>query len=109
MIELQNGWRIQSSALVPADGAASSTADHDGSLWRRASVPGTILAALVDDGIHTNIFPGTNPLTMPTAPFNNSRWFRAAFDLNREEVSGFTFLYHSMSQPRDWVPVSFKF
>ena len=85
-VQLQNGWRIQSAARTPADGAAISAAGFDASHWHPATVPGTVLAALVDDGIYKNIFFGTNLATIPTAPFTNSWWFRRAFNLSREQA-----------------------
>ncbi len=85
-VQLQNGWRIQSSVLVPVDGAAISTAGFDAHKWRLATVPSTVLAALVDDGIYTNIFFGTNLATIPTAPFTNAWWFRKTFDLGRQQA-----------------------
>lgn len=85
-VQLQDGWRIQSAARTPADGAAISAAGFDASHWHPATVPGTVLAALVDDGIYKNIFFGTNLATIPTAPFTNSWWFRKAFNLSREQA-----------------------
>ncbi|HKI70012.1 MAG TPA: hypothetical protein VKA67_10515 [Verrucomicrobiae bacterium] len=46
---LQNGWRIESSARVPANGAAISGTTFDASMWQPARVPGTVLGALVHD------------------------------------------------------------
>ena len=54
--------------------------------WHSATVPSTVLAALVDDGVYTNIYFGKNLATIPTAPFTNSWWFRKEIDLTREQA-----------------------
>ena len=88
VVLLQNGWRIESSAQVPASGEAISIGKFDTTAWHPATVPGTVLGALVDDGVYTNIYFGTNLATIPTAPFTNSWWFRTAFDVSREQAAG---------------------
>ncbi|HVU08535.1 MAG TPA: glycoside hydrolase family 2 TIM barrel-domain containing protein [Verrucomicrobiae bacterium] len=85
-VQLQNGWRVQSSSLVTASGAAISVTGFDASNWRVATVPSTVLATLVDDGIYTNIFFGTNLARISTSPFTNSWWFRKTFDLSHGQA-----------------------
>lgn len=68
---LKNGWRIQ-----PA-----GTSD-----WYPASVPTTVLGALANDGVYTNIFWGTNLAKISRAPFTNAWWFRDEFSISSKEA-----------------------
>ena len=81
IVPLQDGWRIQSATKIPAQGALISSGGFQAGGWHLATVPTTVLAALVNDGVYTNIYFGTNLATIPTAPFTNSWWFRKEFDL----------------------------
>jgi exo-1,4-beta-D-glucosaminidase len=83
---LKDGWRIQSAAEVTARGELVSSKKFHTEDWYSATVPSTVLAALVDDGVYTNIYFGKNLLTIPTTPFTNSWWFRKEIDLTREQA-----------------------
>lgn len=83
---LSRCWRIQSSALGGDDGAEISAPDFDASSWHPAAVPSTVLAALVDEGVYSNIFFGTNLEKIPTAPFTNAWWFRGEFSLSTAQA-----------------------
>ena len=55
--------------------------------WHPASVPETVLSALVKDGTYTNIYFGKNLETIPTAPFTNAWWYRREFDVPRQSAA----------------------
>ncbi len=93
---LRDGWRIQSSAAVNADGAALSQAGFTDSSWYPTRVPTTVLAALVENkvypdpyfGVNLRSIPGTDypvgenfsDLPMPAdSPFRSSWWYRTEF------------------------------
>ena len=97
-IVLRDNWAIQSSADVRETGAVISTPDFKPAGWYRASVPTTVLAALVrlrvypDPAFGMNLraipaasYPiGTNLSNVPTppeSPFRHAWWFRTEFDL----------------------------
>ncbi len=87
-IFLAGNWRLQSAAQVAAGGAQISTAAFDAVGWYSASMPSTVLAALVKNGVYSNIFFGTNLAAIPTAPFSNSWWFRDDFSVSDAEAAG---------------------
>jgi exo-1,4-beta-D-glucosaminidase len=58
--QLNTGWRIQSSAKVEADGAALSQPGVNTSSWSAATVPSTVVGALVEDGEFKNPYVGMN-------------------------------------------------
>lgn len=86
IIALSGGWQIQSSALVKADGQMISSGAANAAGWHPASAPETVLAALVSDGIYTNIFFGKSLAKIPTSPFTNAWWYRKEFNLTQGEA-----------------------
>ncbi|MGH9676667.1 MAG: glycosyl hydrolase 2 galactose-binding domain-containing protein, partial [Candidatus Acidiferrum sp.] len=64
-ITLREGWRVQSSAKVSGDGAPVSTASFDASSWYKTSVPNTVFAVLVENGVYKNPYFGMNLRSVP--------------------------------------------
>ncbi len=97
-LELRDGWTIESSAKVSATGEALSMPGFDAHDWHRASVPTTVVSALVADGTFPDPYVGMNlrgipgttyaigdnfsVLPMPeSSPFRVPWWYRTEFDL----------------------------
>ncbi len=96
---LQQGWTIQSSALIKEKGEALSKNTFQPTVkWYEATVPSTVLGTLVENKIYPEPFFGTNlrlipgcqypiganfsNLPMPEgSPFHNSWWYRTQFRL----------------------------
>lgn len=93
---LTDGWMIQSSAYVDAKGATISTAQYNAKNWYPATIPATVVAALVHDEVFedpnfgTNVrhIPGThyspkhefsNLKMPPGSPFQVPWWYRTEF------------------------------
>ena len=86
-LPLETGWQIQSAASTGEDGPAISTDAFSSSDWHAATVPSTVLGALVNDGVYTNIFFGTNLATISRAPFAGPWWFRNEFSLSSDQAA----------------------
>ena len=87
---LKQGWAVQSSAEVIANGRVISTSGFDQTNWYETSVPSTVLAALIGNGLYADPFFGMNfksiPGSLPTgmdtsasrmppgSPFRDSWW-----------------------------------
>ncbi len=97
-IFLHEGWALQSSCLFLARGEQISTAGYKTNGWHSATVPTTVVAALVADktypdpyyGKNLRDIPGTtypigknfSLLSMPKeSPFRCSWWYRTEFTL----------------------------
>jgi exo-1,4-beta-D-glucosaminidase len=95
---LSDGWQIQSSARAPEGGAAISKADYRSDNWTPASVPSTIVGALVEAKVYPEPYfdmdlrklpgvtykVGENFSHVPmerTSPFAVPWWYRRTFDL----------------------------
>ncbi len=95
-VSLHEGWALQTSAKVDAKGEVISTPQFAPKGWHEATVPSTVVAALVKDktfadplfGTNLRDFPGMNypiganfsniPMA-PDSPFAVSWWYRKQF------------------------------
>ena len=64
-ITLRDGWTVQSSAKVSASAEAVSSPGFDVSSWYKASVPNTVFAVLVENGVYKNPYFGMNLRSVP--------------------------------------------
>src|SRR2546421_4417726 len=97
-IPLDAGWAIQASASVKLQGEAISRPGFQAQGWHAATVPGTIVGALVESGrypdpytaMNLRAIPGTTYpigeqfalLPMPSdSPYSVSWWYRRGIDL----------------------------
>jgi exo-1,4-beta-D-glucosaminidase len=69
-LELREGWAIQSSAKVNEGGEAVSRPGFPTAGWHRATVPATVVAALVADGTFPDPHYGTNLRTFPGVSYD---------------------------------------
>ncbi len=97
-LALHEGWSLQTSAKVDAKGEVISTAKFSPEGWHHATVPTTVVAALVKDktlpdpffAMNLRSFPGVNypiggnfsniPMA-PDSPYAVSWWYRKAFEM----------------------------
>lgn len=95
---LHEGWSLQTSAKIEAKGEIISTAKFSPAGWHHATVPTTVVAALVKDktlpdpffAMNLRSFPGvTYPIggnfslipMAPDSPYAVSWWYRKAFEM----------------------------
>ena len=84
---LTRGWMIQSSAEVKCPPEELSQPGFDARGWYPASVPSTVLAALVENGVYANPYFGMNLKKISTEPYQNPWWYRTEFELSKEQAS----------------------
>jgi len=92
-LPLKQNWTIQSSAQVKERGEVLSTEGFKPAGWHPATVPTTVLAALVEDQTYPDPYYGLNLKSIPgykdgrwlvmpqTSPFRPPWWFRTQFVL----------------------------
>ena len=85
---LSDGWTMREAPKTHADGAHLSTAAYDAKDWMRATVPGTVLTTMIDDGIYPDPDFGLNNLAIPESLNKQDYWYRNAFTVPAAAFSG---------------------
>jgi Exo-beta-D-glucosaminidase Ig-fold domain/Glycosyl hydrolases family 2/Concanavalin A-like lectin/glucanases superfamily/Glycosyl hydrolases family 2, sugar binding domain/Glycosyl hydrolases family 2, TIM barrel domain len=76
-----DGWTLREAPKVDTDGARLSTAGYNATGWMRATVPGTVLTTMVDDGIYPDPAFGLNNLAIPESLNRQDYWYRNQFTI----------------------------
>ena len=93
---LRQGWMIRSSAGMMETGAILSTTSYKPDGWHNATLPSTVLSALVRDKVYPDPYAGMNLRQIPgttygiglnfsnlglpeDSPFAKSWWYRTEF------------------------------
>ncbi|WP_089107590.1 discoidin domain-containing protein [Streptomyces hyaluromycini] len=80
-VPLESGWDLTLDDWADGDGTALSRPSVDTSRWLPATVPGTVLASLVDQGKLPDPVSGLHNLRVPEALSRHSWWYRREFRL----------------------------
>jgi beta-galactosidase/beta-glucuronidase len=77
-VEISSGWTMQDVAHVTASGAEISSPSFKTDNWYKATVPGTVLTTLVNNGIYPEPLYGENsrPESIPESLVRTSYWYR---------------------------------
>jgi hypothetical protein len=77
-VEIGSGWQLQDSAKVPEGGAQVSSASYTARGWLGATVPGTVLTSLVNDGVYPEPMYGENnrESVIPETLNKTAWWYR---------------------------------
>src|ERR1700727_3364393 len=80
-VTLDAGWQLQDAAKVQEVGAAIATEKYKPRVWYRATVPGTVLTSLVNNGVYPEPLYGENnrPDKIPESLCRTSYWYRTEF------------------------------
>lgn len=89
--ELTSGWKIQSSATAGDSGERISRPDYATAGWLPISRPETLMAGLLENGRHPNVFYSDNLKKVPTGQFDVNWWYREQLTLH-PRPGGRTFL-----------------
>src|ERR1022692_527599 len=76
-----NGWQMQDSAKVAAAGPILSTTSFDPEGWYAATVPGTVLTTLVNNGVYPDPLYGENMRAIPESLNKTSYWYRTTLTM----------------------------
>jgi len=83
---LRDGWLIQASVTVVSSGRDMSAPGFDAGGGLPATVPSTVLAALVASGQYKDPYFGMNLKQIATESFQETWWYRTEFSLCDEGV-----------------------
>jgi mannosylglycoprotein endo-beta-mannosidase len=88
-----DGWQMQDWAKVSASAATVSTAAFHPEKWYAATVPGTVLTTLVNDGVYPEPLYGENMRAIPESLHKTSWWYRTSFTLPADHKGRHTWLH----------------
>jgi hypothetical protein len=75
----EDGWILREAPKVDADGMQLSRPGYSTAGWMRATVPGTVLTTMVDDGVYPDPDFGLNNLAIPESLNKQDYWYRNEF------------------------------
>ena len=85
-LDLNSNWQLQDSAKVSDPAASVSSASYQPTGWLVATVPGTVLTSMVNDGIYPEPMYGENnrESIIPESLNKTSYWYRTTFNVPKE-------------------------
>jgi hypothetical protein len=85
-LDLNSNWQLQDSAKVSDPAASVSSASYQPTGWLVATVPGTVLTSMVNDGIYPEPMYGENnrETIIPESLNKTSYWYRTTFNVPKE-------------------------
>jgi Exo-beta-D-glucosaminidase Ig-fold domain/Glycosyl hydrolases family 2/Glycosyl hydrolases family 2, sugar binding domain/Glycosyl hydrolases family 2, TIM barrel domain len=80
------GWQLQDATKVSDGGAVIATEKYKPQGWRPATVPGTVLTSLVNDGVYPEPMYGENnrPDKIPDSLSRTPFWYRTVVKVPKE-------------------------
>jgi hypothetical protein len=80
-IDLSSGWRMQAASKAGASAGTLSEKTFQPENWHKATVPGTVLTTLVDNGVYPDpLYGGNNrPDRIPDSLCREPYWYRTTF------------------------------
>jgi hypothetical protein len=76
---LTGGWKLQETRKVAGTARELAVAGFDASSWFDATVPGTVLTTLVDQGVYPEPTYGLNNMAIPESLNREDYWYRTEF------------------------------
>ena len=83
-----DGWELQAAPKVKADAAQIADPSYSTAGWMRATVPGTVLTTMIDDGVYPDPDLGLNNMAIPESLNKQDYWYRNEFKLPAEVKAG---------------------
>jgi exo-1,4-beta-D-glucosaminidase len=79
-IELAENWKLASATEAQSEGAPISVAGFKDARWHPIRrMPATVLEILQEDGVYSNLYVGTNMLSVPPDLYQQDWWYRTTF------------------------------
>jgi beta-mannosidase len=86
LVTLSSGWELQDIGKATESGEVISSAAFAPAKWFKATVPGTVLTSLVNDGVYPEPLYGENNRTniIPESLCRTSYWYRTKVTVPRD-------------------------
>lgn len=84
---IQSGWELIEASKVSVVPQIISSSSFNSSAWYNATVPGTVLSTLVDQGVYPDPYWGLNNLSIPDTLCRQKWWYRTQFKIGKSQLS----------------------
>lgn len=84
MNTINSDWTLQNSTQIDADGSKISLQSFDDSKWYKTDIPTTVLNALIQNGVYSDIYFGKNIESIDTKQFETPWWYRKEFTIDQD-------------------------
>ena len=81
---LSGGWKLRPAPEVAESGEAISQPEFSAKDWWAATVPGTVLTTMVDQGVYPDPDYGLNNLAIPESLNKQDYWYRTEFNATND-------------------------
>lgn len=78
---LSSGWEMAEAEKVTGADQSIFNKDFNTSAWYNATIPGTVLTTLVDQGVYPDPYFGLNNLSIPESLCRKDWWYRVSLTL----------------------------
>jgi len=89
---LAGSWKLIQASKVKENAAQISQPGFDTEDWLAATVPGTVLMTMVNQGVYPHPYYGLNNLEIPETLARQDYWYRIEFEAPQESVDLESFL-----------------
>lgn len=92
VIEIKKNWKLQAQDKIKVSGKELSS-QSDVSTWYNATVPQTVMAALVENGVYKDPYFSDNISKIPTAQFEQAWWYVNTFTVDNFDTTNAATLF----------------
>lgn len=85
---IETGWVMKKAKEVKEEAGVVSKVNYKPVNWFEATVPGTVLTTLVNNGVYPDPYFSNNNSRIPEKLNKNPYWYRVEFSLEKEAASG---------------------
>jgi len=83
---ISSGWELADAEEVRASHESLFSPDYNTSKWYNATVPGTVLTTLVQQGVYPDPYFGLNNLAIPDTLCRKDWWYRVSFKIPEKKL-----------------------
>ena len=84
---IESGWKMQDANKVNETGELPFKKEYNVKSWYNATVPGTVLTTLVNEGVYPDPYIGLNNVQIPDTLCNTDWWYRVELNIPKERKS----------------------
>lgn len=92
VFSLNNGWELADGESVMANSQSVHAENYNTAKWYNATVPGTVLTTLVNQGVYSDPYIGLNNMAIPDTLCRKDWWYRLAFETPKSNAGKLAWL-----------------